>query len=136
MTPTAPIIRSLADVPGCALSPGGAEHLGEVARDAGSSVFLEIWEPGCAQPLGAAGRSAEVLVILAGQAEAMVDGAVQVLAAGDVVLLGCGSSHRVVNTSSQERLYTLVVSARDDELADRVRTGALASVSGSTDAHR
>lgn len=136
MTPTAPIIRSLADVPGCALSPGGADHLGQVARDVGSSVFLEIWEPGCAQPVGAASGSAEVLVVLAGQAEATVDGTVRALTAGDVVLLGRGASHRVVNTSTVERLYTLVVSAQDDELADRVRSGALASVSTPGDASR
>lgn len=123
--PTAPIIRSLADVPGCALSPDDAEHLAEVARDAGSSLFLEIWEPGCAQPVGERSGPGEVVVILAGRAEVTVDGEVRVLSQGDVVLLD-GGARRVVNVSSDERLYTLVAAAGDDELARRIRSGALA----------
>lgn len=123
--PTAPIIRSLADVPGCTLSPGDAEHLAEVVRDAGSSLFLEIWEPGCAQPVGEPGGPGEVVVVLSGQAEVTVDGEVRVLGPGDVVLLD-GGGRRVVNASSDERLYTLVAAAGDDELARRISSGALA----------
>lgn len=129
MTAAAPIIRALTDVPGCSLSTRGAERLAGVVRDEGARMFVEISEPGCAQASGDVSAAAEVLVVLAGCAQVTVDGGRRTLWAGDVLVLDRGAVRRVVNGSAVERLYTVVVPAEDRASADRLRSGAVDSVS-------
>lgn len=88
-----------------------------------ASVFLEIWEPGGAQPLNSHADSAETFIVLAGEAEATSDDTVVALTRGDVLVLQPGSEHRIVNTSTTDRLYTITIMAEDGGFAKLVTDG-------------
>lgn len=126
MSGAAPIVRKLTDIPGFLISPTDTVRLAELAgptHGTSASVFLEIWEPGGAQPLNSHEDSAEIFVVLAGQAEAHSDDDAVDLGPGDVLILQPGSEHRIINTSSTDRLYTITVMANDGGFAKLVTDG-------------
>lgn len=126
MSGAAPIIRKLTDIPGYLISPDDTVRLAELAgprHGTGTSVFLEIWEPGGAQPLNSHEDSAEIFIVLSGQAQAHSDDDVHELVAGDVLILQPGSEHRILNTSEDQRLYTITIMANDGGFARLVTDG-------------
>ncbi|MEP7764749.1 cupin domain-containing protein [Sanguibacter sp. 25GB23B1] len=126
MSGAAPIVRKLTDIPGFLISPTDTVRLAELAgptHGTSASVFLEIWEPGGAQPLNSHEDSAEIFVVLAGQAEAHSDDDAVDLGPGDVLILQPGSEHRIINTSTTDRLYTITVMANDGGFAKLVTDG-------------
>jgi mannose-6-phosphate isomerase-like protein (cupin superfamily) len=91
-------------------------------------VFLEIWEPGGAQPLNSHEDSAEIFIVLSGCARAHSDDHAVDLTAGDVLVLQPGSEHRIVNTSETDKLYTITVMANDGGFAKVVTDGTATSL--------
>ncbi|MEF2977485.1 cupin domain-containing protein [Subtercola sp. YIM 133946] len=126
MSGAAPVIRNVADLPGFLISPDDTVVLAELAGPAqgsSTSVFLEIWRPGGAQPLNSHAESAEIFIVLAGTAEARSDDAVVPLVPGDVLTLQPGSEHRIVNASATEKLYTITIMANDGGFSELVTGG-------------
>jgi len=126
MSGEAPIVRKIADVPAYLISKNDTVRLAELAGPAqgsSASVFLEIWEPGGAQPLNSHEESAEIFVVLAGTASAQSDDATLELTAGDILILQPGSEHRIMNTSSTDKLFTITVMADDGGFAKLVTDG-------------
>jgi mannose-6-phosphate isomerase-like protein (cupin superfamily) len=126
MSGDAPIVRRLAELPAYLISPQDTVRLVELAgpqQGSSASIFLEIWEPGGAQPVNSHADSAETFLVLAGEAEAHSDETVVALRAGDVLTLQPGSEHRILNTSTTERLYTITVMADDGGFAKLVTDG-------------
>jgi quercetin dioxygenase-like cupin family protein len=126
MSGAPPVIRKLSEIPAFRISPGDTVRLAELAGpDHGSSasVFLEIWEPGGAQPLNSHDASAEIFIVLAGQARAYSDESVVELVSGDVLVLQPGSEHRILNTSDADRLYTITIMADDGGFSGLVTSG-------------
>jgi mannose-6-phosphate isomerase-like protein (cupin superfamily) len=122
----APIIRKLAEVPAFLISRNDSVRLVELAgpkQGSSASVFLEIWEPGGAQPINSHEDSAEIFIVLSGQAQAHSDEATVELVAGDILTLQPGSEHRILNTSATDRLYTITVMADDGGFAKLVTDG-------------
>ncbi len=126
MSGEAPRVRKLAELPAYLISPQDTVRLAPLSgpsQGSGASVFLEIWEPGGAQPLNSHADSAEIFIVLAGTALAHSDEATLPLVAGDVLTLQPGSEHRIVNTSETERLYTITVMADDGGFETMVDSG-------------
>ncbi|NEE04447.1 cupin domain-containing protein [Phytoactinopolyspora halotolerans] len=126
MSGAPPVVRRLSELPAYLISPQDTVRLAELAGpDHGSStsVFLEIWEPGGAQPINSHEDSAEIFIVLAGQAQAHSDDDTVELTAGDVLILQPGSEHRIINTSETDRLYTITVMANDGGFAKLVTDG-------------
>ena len=126
-----PVVRRLQELPAYLISPEDTVRLTELAgptQGSSTSVFLEIWEPGGAQPLNSHEDSAEIFIVLAGRARAHSDDHVVDLAAGDVLVLQPGSEHRIVNTSETDKLYTITVMANDGGFAKLVTDGTATSV--------
>lgn len=112
----APVRRHLDDVVPRRISPDDTVRLALLAGPgdgSSASVFFEVWEPGGAQPDNSHPESTEVFVVLAGTGLAHSDEHTVTLAAGDVLVLYPGSTHRIENTSATERLYTVTVMADD-----------------------
>ncbi|UFS57898.1 cupin domain-containing protein [Subtercola endophyticus] len=126
MSGAAPIVRNLADLSGFLISKDDTVVLAELAGPAqgsSTSVFLEIWEPGGAQPLNSHADSAEIFIVLAGTAVAHSDDASLALVPGDVLTLQPGSEHRILNGSATEKLYTITIMANDGGFASLVTGG-------------
>jgi mannose-6-phosphate isomerase-like protein (cupin superfamily) len=127
MSDRLPVVRNVRELPAYLISPGDTVRLVELAGpDQGSStsVFLEIWEPGGAQPVNSHADSAETFIVLAGEAVAQSDAHQVTLGPGDVLTLQPGSEHRIINTSATERLYTITVMANDGGFAHLVTGGS------------
>jgi|GEM_PF-2161104 len=126
MTGAPPVVRRLAELSAALISPADTVRLCTLAgpeHGSGASVFLEIWEPGGAQPLNSHPDSAEIFLVLAGTATAESDAHTVDLAVGDVLILQPGSEHRIVNTSATDRLYTITIMADDGGFAALVNGG-------------
>ncbi|MCS5735638.1 cupin domain-containing protein [Herbiconiux daphne] len=126
MSGEAPIVRKLADLPGFLISPHDTVRLAALAGPAqgsSASVFLEIWQPGGAQPLNSHAESAETFIVLSGVATAHSDESVVSLEAGDVLVLQPGSEHRIVNASATEPLCTITIMADDGGFEKLVTSG-------------
>jgi mannose-6-phosphate isomerase-like protein (cupin superfamily) len=93
-----------------------------------TTVVLEVWEPGGAQPPNSHAESSETFVVLSGRASAQSDERVVQLEAGDTLTLMPGSVHRIVNSSATDRLYTLTVMQADGGFADLITRGPVAEV--------
>ena len=127
-----PVVRHLGDLSAALISPADTVRLCTLAgpeHGSSTSVFLEIWEPGGAQPVNSHPDSAEIFVVLGGTARAHSDDHAVDLVAGDVLVLQPGSEHRIVNTSGTERLYTITVMAEDGGFADLVGRGTAVALS-------
>jgi len=121
-----PVVRRLPELPAYLISPDDTVRLAELAgprQGSSTSVFLEIWEPGGAQPLNSHPDSAEIFIVLSGQARAHSDDSAVELGAGDVLVLQPGSEHRIVNTSATAKLFTITVMADDGGFAKLVTDG-------------
>ena len=121
-----PVVRRLHELPAYLISPQDTVRLAELAgpqQGSSTSVFLEIWEPGGAQPLNSHPDSAEIFIVLSGTAQAHSDDNQVVLTAGDVLVLQPGSEHRILNTSATDQLFTLTVMANDGGFAKLVTDG-------------
>ncbi|KGM09158.1 cupin domain-containing protein [Cellulomonas bogoriensis] len=126
MSGAPPVVRRLSDLPAYLISPEDTVRLAELAGPAhgtNASVFLEIWEPGGAQPVNSHEESAEVFIVLSGQAQAHSDDETVELGPGDVLVLQPGSEHRIFNTSATDRLYTITVMANDGGFSALVTGG-------------
>jgi mannose-6-phosphate isomerase-like protein (cupin superfamily) len=131
MAGASPVVRHLTELPAYLISPDDTVRLAELAGPAhgtNASVFLEIWEPGGAQPVNSHEESAEVFVVLKGEAVAHSDDEQVALSAGSVLILQPGSEHRIVNTSATERLYTITVMANDGGFSKLVTDGTPAEL--------
>lgn len=121
-----PVVRRLQELPAYLISPQDTVRLAELAgpkQGSSTSVFLEIWEPGGAQPLNSHPDSAEIFIVLSGTARAQSDDDEFALTAGDVLVLQPGSEHRIVNTSATDQLFTITVMANDGGFAKLVTDG-------------
>ena len=113
------------------ISPGDTVKLAVLAGPATGSpttVVLEVWEPGGAQPPNSHAESSETFVVLAGRATAHSDDEVVHIEAGDTLTLLPGSVHRIVNGSATDRLYTLTVMQADGGFAEMITRGPRAAV--------
>lgn len=122
----APVLRPPGDVQAHHISVGDTVKLAVLSgpRDGSdTSVSFEIWEPGGSQPPNSHSDSTETFIVLKGTGRAYSDEYVRDLAAGDVIVLPQGSTHRIENTSSTDRLYTITVMAPDDGFAALIEAG-------------
>ena len=92
-----------------------------------ASVFLEIWEPGGAQPDNSHPASTETFLFLSGEGVAHCDGLTTPVRAGQLLVLHANSLHRIENTGS-DRLYAITTMQPDHGFADLVRRGPLAGL--------
>lgn len=116
MSSPAPVVRHLDDVTPKLISPADTVRLATLVRPddgTGTSVFFEVWEPGGSQPPNSHPESTEIFVVLRGTGRAHSDEHTVDLRAGDVLVLSPGSVHRIENTSSSERLYTVTIMTSD-----------------------
>ncbi|WP_369137224.1 cupin domain-containing protein [Modestobacter versicolor] len=128
---TAPVVRSLADITPHHIGDNRTVKLAVLSGPAdgsGTTVVLEIWEPGGSQPDNSHEESTETFVVLKGTARAHSDEHVADLGPGDVIVLPATSVHHIVNSSATERLYTITVMENDGGFADLVLTGPEATL--------
>jgi mannose-6-phosphate isomerase-like protein (cupin superfamily) len=121
-----PGLRPLGEVVAHRISPDDTVRLAVLSGpDDGSptTVVFEVWEPGGAQPPNSHPISVETFVVLSGTGRAYCDEHERDIRAGDVLVLPAGSTHRIVNTSPTERLYTITVMAPDDGFAALIDRG-------------
>lgn len=114
----APILKNIEELSAYLIGPSDPVKLVPLAGPldgSPTSVFLEIWEPGGAQPDNTHPDSVEIFVVLSGEAEAHSDEHTVALGRGDVLVLPAGSVHTIRNTSATERLYTVTIMAVDNE---------------------
>jgi quercetin dioxygenase-like cupin family protein len=113
---TPPVVRHLDEVAPQLISPADTVRLALLAGPADgspASVFYEVWEPGGAQPDNSHPESTEIFVVLSGHGLAHSDEHSVPIGPGDVLVLPPGSVHRIENTSTTERMYTVTVMAED-----------------------
>lgn len=87
-----------------------------------TSVFLEAWEPGGAQPANSHPRSIETFLFLDGSGTAHCDGETMQVRAGQLLVLPAGSVHRIVD-SGTGRLRAITTMAPDDGFTAAVMAG-------------
>ncbi|OUZ11957.1 cupin [Aeromicrobium sp. PE09-221] len=113
-----PVVKNIEDLTARLIAPDDTVKLLPLAGPSDgspASVFLEIWEPGGAQPDNSHPDSVEIFLVLSGEAQAVSDEHTVALRQGDVLVLPPGSVHHIQNTSATERLYTVTVMATDNE---------------------
>ena len=88
-----------------------------------TTVCFEIWEPGGSQPDNSHADSTETFVVLRGRGVAHSDEHLVNLVAGQVIVLSAGSVHRIVNTSSTDKMYTITVMENDGGFEDLILRG-------------
>ncbi|MBM9459999.1 cupin domain-containing protein [Nocardioides sp. zg-536] len=76
------------------------------------SVFLEIWEPGGAQPPNSHSDEVETFLFLRGEGVAEVDGVEAPVKSGQFLVLAPGTVHRISNTG-EGRLYAITTMLPD-----------------------
>jgi mannose-6-phosphate isomerase-like protein (cupin superfamily) len=122
----APVVKTIADVVPHHIGDNRTVKLAVLSGPAdgsGTTVVLEIWEPGGAQPDNSHAESTETFVVLQGTARAHSDEHVTDLGPGSVIVLPATSVHHIVNTSATERLYTLTVMENDGGFAELIESG-------------
>jgi ureidoacrylate peracid hydrolase len=93
-----------------------------------ASVFLEIWEPGGAQPFNSHPSSVETFLFLRGHGRATCDDTVVDVSAGQFLVLPAGSRHRI-ECGPDTELYAVTTMMPDAGFAALVQAGALAPLS-------
>jgi mannose-6-phosphate isomerase-like protein (cupin superfamily) len=91
------------------------------------SVFLEIWDPGGAQPDNSHAAATETFFFLAGEGVAHCDGDAEPVRAGQLLVLHAGSLHRIENTGS-DRLYAITTMMPDNGFAALVEAGPVTTI--------
>jgi mannose-6-phosphate isomerase-like protein (cupin superfamily) len=107
------------------ISPGDTVKLAPLAEPTqthGASVFLEVWEPGGAQPLNSHPHATETFLFLAGQGIAISDGTQVAVRAGDLLILPPGTQHRILN-AGEGRLCAITTMNPDEGFLALVRSG-------------
>jgi mannose-6-phosphate isomerase-like protein (cupin superfamily) len=126
-----PALHPLAEIPAHHITAGDTVKLAVLSGPedgSGTSVCFEVWEPGGSQPPNSHSGSTETFVVLAGRGLAHSDEHLRELGPGDVLVLPPGSVHRIENTSSTERLYTITVMAPDAGFAKMITDGPAATL--------
>lgn len=122
-----PLLAHIDNVVAYRISPDDTVALAVLSgpRTSGSrtTVCFEVWQPGGSQPDNSHAVSSETFVVLQGAALAYSDGHEVLLRAGSVIVLAPGSVHRIVNTSTTERLYTVTVMDNDDGFEELILSG-------------
>lgn len=120
-----PQITDLAAGGAFRISPGDTVKLAPL-RDPDAlypaSVFLEIWEPGGAQPPNSHPGSVETFLFLSGEGVAHCDGVASPVCAGQLLVLPPGSVHHIENTGTA-RMYAVTTMTPDAGFAALVRAG-------------
>ena len=78
-----------------------------------TSMMLEIWDAGGAQPENVHPDSAEIFFFLRGEGLAHCDGKEMAVGPGDLVVLPAGSQHYIENVG-EDRLYAITTLLADD----------------------
>lgn len=127
-SPTAPYssqLLTMRDAKAHRISAGDTVKLVTLRRPDGVygvSIFLEIWDPGGAQPPNSHPGSVETFYILRGEGVAFVDGEQFAIAAHDLIVLAPESLHRIENTG-EGRLYAITTMDPDCGFAELVEAG-------------
>jgi mannose-6-phosphate isomerase-like protein (cupin superfamily) len=127
----APVVKTLAEITPHHIGDNRTVKLAVLSGPAdgsGTTVVLEIWEPGGSQPDNSHEESTETFVVLKGTARAHSDEHVVDLGPGNVIVLPATSVHHIVNSSATERLYTITVMEHDGGFADLILTGPEAAL--------
>lgn len=122
----APVLARPTSVQAYLISPADTVKLAVLAgprTGSATTVVFEVWEPGGSQPPNSHEASSETFVVLAGNGTAYSDEHVVDIGPGDTLTLMPESTHRIVNTSSTERLYTLTIMASDEGFAQLIESG-------------
>jgi ureidoacrylate peracid hydrolase len=90
-----------------------------------ASVFLEIWDPGGAQPPNSHPRSVETFLFLQGAGRAYCDETVVDVSAGQLLVLPPRSVHRI-EAGPAEKLYAITTMVPDEGFAALVAAGEVA----------
>ncbi len=129
----APVVVDVEGLVGYKISPGDTVTLavlsGPVTSGSDTTVCLEIWEPLGAQPPNSHADSTETFVIVAGDGVAYSDEHERSVSAGTVIVLPKGSVHRIVNTSTTDKMYAITVMERDGGFEDMILRGTRVSLS-------
>ncbi len=126
MAPTAlPRLDDVGDARAWRISEGDTAVLVPLRRPAhhdDTSICLEIWDPGGAQPPNSHPRSTETFVILDGSGIAVCDDVELDVRAGQVLTLPAGSQHHL-HDAGDGRLRALTWMAPDDGFVDLIESG-------------
>lgn len=124
---TAPVLHDVAELTAYKISPSDTVVLvvlsGPKTSGSDTTVCFEIWEPGGSQPDNSHPDSTETFVVLRGEGLAHSDEHVAKLRAGSVIVLPVGSTHHIVNTSDNEKMYTITVMENDGGFEDLILRG-------------
>jgi ureidoacrylate peracid hydrolase len=92
-----------------------------------ASIFLEVWDPGGAQPPNSHPNSVETFYFLRGSGTAHSDGKETEVTANDLIVLPPGTLHRIENTGD-DKLYAITTMTPDGGFADLVEAGPAAAL--------
>lgn len=125
-----PEITDAVTAPAYRISPGDTVKLVVLRtpdEQYDSSVFLEIWEPGGAQPPNSHPASVETFYFLKGEGIAYCDESVVPVGAGQLLVLPPRSTHRIEN-SADGRLYAITTMTPDAGFAALVTSGTPSTI--------
>jgi quercetin dioxygenase-like cupin family protein len=128
----APTLHEISDLTAYKISPNDTVTLtvlsGPKTSGSNTTVCFEIWEPGGSQPDNSHPESTETFVVLRGHGAAHSDEHVVELVPGSVIVLPTGSVHRIVNTSTTDKMYTITVMENDGGFEDLILRGTPAEL--------
>jgi mannose-6-phosphate isomerase-like protein (cupin superfamily) len=109
------------------ITPGDTVRLAVLTGPESSptTVVLEAWDPGGAQPPNRHPDATEVFVFLRGAGRAVCDEHEVAVKAGDTIVLPAGTLHHIHN-SGPGRMYSLTLMCPDEGFADLIRRGPIA----------
>lgn len=92
------------------------------SADASLTYCVEIFEAGAKTPSHRHNCAVEMFFVLKGHGEAVCDGKVVPLKAGDSILMPASGTHEIINTGD-ERLYMLCIMVPNEDFAELIRNG-------------
>ena len=121
-----PIVRSLTDYRAYRISPQDKNRLAIVfdptSANASLTVCIEIFDVGSQVPFHQHHRAVEMFFILKGHGQAICDGKIIKLQAGDSILMPPTGIHTVENTGSS-RLYALCIMVPNEDFVELIENG-------------